>query len=180
MASYDSTLTIEYECFKTKKRNGGEKNDRRKRKKVTVTRNSYERLDNELYLFELMLNTIEILIGRFIKKYNAPNKCIELSNQISNSITCFILTYNSALPILDEIGSQITIPVSTLGNLVKDTTEIITSINQSINDFCSTLVKGRSSKVNKQVSNLKKDLLLPVTFQDTICNIVEEILEKSR
>lgn len=151
-----------------------------KEQKVTITRDLYAQLDNELYLFELMLNLAETIMGRLIKKYNAPDKCIELFYQISNNITYFILNYNYALPILSEIDSQITIPVSTLEDLVKDTTKSITLINQNINDFYSTLTKNRSSKVTREVNNSKKDLFLPVTFQETIGSIVEEILKKSR
>ena len=143
--------------------------------KVTITRDLYAQLDNELYLFELMLNLAEIIMGRLIKKYNAPDKCIELFYQISNNITYFILNYNYALPILSEIDSQITIPVSTLEDLVKDTTKSITLINQNLNDFYSTLAKNRSSKVAREVNTSKKDLFLPVTFQETIGSIVEEI-----
>lgn len=151
-----------------------------KEQKVTITRDLYAQLDNELYLFELMLNLAEIIMGRLIKKYNAPDKCIELFYQISNNITYFILNYNYALPILSEIDSQITIPVSTLEDLVKDTTKSITLINQNLNDFYSTLAKNRSSKVAREVNTSKKDLFLPVTFQETIGSIVEEILKKSR
>lgn len=149
-----------------------------KEQKVTITRDLYAQLDNELYLFELMLNLAEIIMGRLIKKYNAPDKCIELFYQISNNITYFILNYNYALPILSEIDSQITIPVSTLEDLVKDTTKSITLINQNLNDFYSTLAKNRSSKVAREVNTSKKDLFLPVTFQETIGSIVEEILKK--
>ena len=135
-----------------------------KEQKVTITRDLYAQLDNELYLFELMLNLAEIIMGRLIKKYNAPDKCIELFYQISNNITYFILNYNYALPILSEIDSQITIPVSTLEDLVKDTTKSITLINQNLNDDRNSFFeKNKKSierfSIKKIISNLEKNYI---------------------